>query len=79
MNLVQKINTYLASSIAFLNALLAVMLILSAMGFCYQMLGMFGIFIGFFLGASAAVALCGMLAVLINIRDLLARSLSQRS
>ena len=79
MNLVQKINTYLASSIAFLNALLAVMLILSAMGLCYQVLGMFGIFIGFFLGASAAVALCGMLAVLINIRDLLARSLSQQS
>ena len=79
MNPVQKINTYLASSIAFLNALLAVMLILSAMGLCYQVLGMFGIFIGFFLGASAAVALCGMLAVLINIRDLLARSLSQQS
>ncbi len=78
MELVQKINSSLASSIAFLNALLAVMLILAAMAASYQIFGLFGIVLGFLLGGSAAVAVCGILAILINIRDLLAASQQQQ-
>ena len=78
MELVQKINSSLADSIAFLNALLAVMLMLAAMAACYQILGLFGIVLGFLLGGSAAVAVCGILAILINIRDLLAASQQQQ-
>ena len=79
MNFFNQINHFLASSIAVLNALLAVFVVLFSMAAGYQALGGFGLFVGMFAGASLAVAFCGLLAVLINIRDLLAASLNQQS
>ena len=78
MSVVNQINHFLASSISFLNALLAVFVVLLSMAAGYQALGGFGLFIGIFAGASMAVAFCGLLAVLINIRDLLAASLQHK-
>ena len=78
MSVVNQINHFLASSISLLNALLAVFIVLFSMAAGYQVLGGFGLFIGIFAGASMAVAFCGLLAVLINIRDLLAASLQQK-
>ena len=78
MSVVNQVNHFLASSISFLNALLAVLLVLFSMAAGYQVLGSFGLFVGIFAGAALAVAFCGMLAVLINIRDLLASSLEPK-
>ena len=78
MSVVNQINHFLASSISFLNALLAVFFVLFSMAAGYQVLGAFGLFIGIFAGASIAIAFCGLLAVLINIRDLLSASLQQK-
>ena len=58
-----------------LNALLAVILMLFSMAAGYQAIGILGLFFG----AALAIAFCGLLAVLINIRDLLFASLKQQS
>ena len=79
MNFVHQINQFLASSISVLNALLAVILMLFSMAAGYQAIGILGLFFGIFVGAALAIAFCGLLAVLINIRDLLSASLKQQS
>ena len=79
MNFVNQINHFLASTISVLNALLAVFLLLLSMAAGHQTMGGLGLFIGILAGAALAVAFCGLLAVLINIRDLLAASLKQQS
>lgn len=63
-------NKFLASSIAVLNQLLAVVFILigSLIGFKDD-LGVLGGFLGFFV----AVIICGTLALLVDIRDELTR------
>ena len=78
MNLINQINGFLAKSIGLLNALLAILLV-----GIFQMVGVWwfgtlGIFVGLLVGAAMAVLVCGLLALLINIRDLLAESLEQR-
>ena len=79
MNFVNQINHFLASTISVLNALLAVFLLLLSMAAGYQAIGGLGLFIGIFAGAALAIAFCGLLALLINIRDLLSASLKQQS
>lgn len=79
MNFVNRINHFLASTISVLNALLAVFLLLLSMAAGYQSIGSPGLFIGIFVGAALAIAFCGLLALLINIRDLLSASLKQQS
>ena len=78
MKIIHRINLFLSQSIALLNAGLAVFLVLVATGASIQAVGWLGIFPGLLLGVALAVMVCGLLAVLINIRDLLAASLDQR-
>ena len=79
MNLINQINGFLAKSIGLLNALLAILLVGFALMVGVWLLGTRGIFVGLLVGAAMAVLVCGLLALLINIRDLLAESLEQRS
>ena len=74
MNFVYRISQFLTGSISVLHALLAVFIMLFSMAAGSQVFGGFGLFAG----ASLAVAFCGLLAVLINIRDLLSASLKQQ-
>ena len=78
MNLINQINGFLAKSIGLLNALLAILLVGFALMVGVWLLGTRGIFVGLLVGAAMAVLVCGLLALLINIRDLLAKSLEQR-
>ena len=78
MNLINQINGFLAKSIGLLNALLAILLVGFALMVGVWWLGTRGIFVGLLVGAAMAVLVCGLLALLINIRDLLAESLEQR-
>ena len=78
MNLINQINGFLAKSIGLLNALLAILLVGFALMMGVWVLGTGGIFVGLLVGAAMAVLVCGLLAILINIRDLLAESLKQR-
>ena len=78
MNLINQINGFLAKSIGSLNALLAILLVGFALMVGVWLLGTRGIFVGLLVGAAMAVLVCGLLALLINIRDLLAESLEQR-
>ena len=78
MNLINQINGFLAKSIGLLNALLAILLVGFALMVGVWVLGTRGIFVGLLVGAAMAVLVCGLLAILINIRDLLAESLEQR-
>ena len=78
MNLINQINGFLAKSIGLLNALLAILLVGFALMVGVWLLGTRGIFVGLLVGAAMAVLVCGLLAILINIRDLLAESLEQR-
>ena len=78
MNLINQINGFLAKSIGLLNALLAILLVGFALMVGVWLLGTRGIFVGLLFGAAMAVLVCGLLALLINIRDLLAESLEQR-
>ena len=52
-----------------------VVLISAAAGYTWS--GIFGLIAGVVLGIALATVLCGLLALLINIRDLLAESLTQ--
>ena len=78
MNLINQINGFLAKAIGLLNALLAILLVGFALMVGVWWLGTRGIFVGLLVGAAMAVLVCGLLAILINIRDLLAESLKQR-
>ena len=78
MNLINQINEFLAKSLGLLNALLAILLVGFALMMGVWVLGTSGIFVGLLVGAAMAVLVCGLLAILINIRDLLAESLKQR-
>ena len=78
MNLINQINEFLAKSIGLLNALLAILLVGFSLMVGVGWLGTLGIFVGLLVGAAMAVLVCGLLALLINIRDLLAESLKQR-
>ena len=78
MNLINQINEFLAKSLGLLNALLAILLVGFALMVGVWWLGTRGIFVGLLVGAAMAVLVCGLLALLINIRDLLAESLEQR-
>ena len=78
MKWIDTINRFLATSIGLLNAVLAIFLILFTTALSIEWIGGFGIFIGPILGAAFAVVFCGVLALLISIRDLLAALLDQR-
>ena len=80
MNFANRINRLLAASIGVVNALLAICLILIMVAGSISMLGTgLGIVVGLLGGAALAVAICGALALLVNIRDLLEESLRSRT
>ena len=80
MNFANRINQLLAASIGVVNAVLAIFLILIMVVSCISWFGTgMGIIVGLLGGAALAVAICGTLAVLVNIRDLLEESLRERS
>ena len=80
MNFVNRINQLLAASIGVVNAVLAIFLILIMVVSNISWFGTgMGIIVGLLGGAALAVAICGTLAVLVNIRDLLEESLRNRS
>ena len=56
----------------------AIVVVLITAGAGYMWFGSLGFFAGALLGIAAAAVVCGLLALLINIRDLLAESLRQR-
>ena len=76
MNTVHRINNALAQILALLNVAAAVVVVVISAGAGSMWFGSFGFFAGALLGTAAV--LCGLLALLINIRDLLAESLRQR-
>ena len=75
MSFAHRINQFLAASIGVINAILAMFLILFLATVGIILLGPFGIIPGLLVGAVFAVAIGGVLAILINIRDLLEESL----
>ena len=80
MNFAIRINQLLAASIGVVNAILAIFLILIMVVSSISWFGTgTGIIVGLLGGAALAVAICGTLAVLVNIRDLLEESLRNRS
>ena len=78
MNTIHRINNGLAQILAFLNVAAAIVVVLITAGAGYMWFGSFGFIAGALLGTAAAAVLCGLLARLINIGDLLAESLRQR-
>ena len=79
MNLANRINKLLAASIGVVNAVLAIVLILFALTISINWFGwVVGIILGLLAGGAGAVAVCGALAILVNIRDLLQESLRNR-
>ena len=80
MNFINQINRFLAQSLGFLNTVLAILLVLFATAISMGWVrGLVGLVLGLSVGVAMAVGVCGLLAVLINIRDLLAESLDQRA
>ena len=79
MTFVNRINQLLAASIGVVNAVLALFLVLVGLLTGIHWLDAFGIIVGLVVGVAMAVAICGTLAVLVNIRDLLKESLQNRS
>ena len=80
MNFANRINQLLAASIGVVNALLAIFLMLIMVVTGINVLGTaMGIIVGLLGGAALAVAICGTLAVLVNIRDLLEESVRKQS
>ena len=80
MNFANRINQLLAASIGVVNALLAIFLILIMVVSSISMFGAgLGIVVGLLGGAALAVAICGALALLVNIMDLLEESLRRRT
>ncbi|MDE2755694.1 MAG: hypothetical protein OXI92_03990 [Acidobacteriota bacterium] len=79
MSFANRINQLLAASIGVVNAGLAIVLILSALTVSINWFGwVVGIILGLLAGGACAVAVCGALAILVNIRDLLQESLRNR-
>ena len=78
MNTIQRINHALAQIVAGLNVAAAIVVVVTTAAAGYMWGGMLGFIAGALVGTAAAAVLCGMLALLISIRDLLAESLSQR-
>ncbi|MCY3745510.1 MAG: hypothetical protein OXH05_04695 [Acidobacteria bacterium] len=72
-----RINQFLASSIGWLNAVTAVLIVVVATAVAMRALGGVGVIVGPLVGVAVAVVVCGALAVLINIRDLLAASVDK--
>ena len=83
-NFLHRINSWLASAIATLNAVLAVSIVLlTALGIAITMaaseegaaaqigLGVLGFILGILLGVILAIAICGVIAVLLDIRQVL--------
>lgn len=80
MSFANRINQLLAASIGVVNALLAIFLMLIMVVTGINVLGTaMGIIVGLLGGAALAVAICGTLAVLVNIRDLLEESVRKQS
>ena len=79
MNTIHRINHALAQIVAFLNVAAAVVVVLITAAVGYMWSGIVGLLAGLVLGLAIATVLCGLLALLINIRDLLAQSLPPRS
>ena len=73
--MIQKINNLLARSIVSLNAILAIVLVVfgTIFGITAGMafLGPLALIVGPFIGIAAAIVVCGLLAVLLDLRDLL--------
>ena len=78
MDFAIRINQLLAASIGVVNAILAIFLIMVVSSISVFGTGT-GIIVGLLGGAALAVAICGTLAVLVNIRELLEESLRKRS
>ena len=78
MNTIQRINHALAQIVASLNVAAAVVVVLTSAAAGLRLGGIFGLIAGVVLGTVLAGVLCGLLALLINIRDLLAQSLTPR-
>ena len=80
MHFANRINQLLAASIGVVNAILAIFLVLIGLLTGIYWLGtVFGIIVGLAVGVALAVSICGTLAVLVNIRDLLKESQQNRS
>ena len=78
MNSIQRINQALAQLVASLNVVAAVLIVLLTAAAGYTWAGIVGIIVGVVVGTVFAGVVCGVLALLINIRDLLADSLTPR-
>ena len=78
MTIVHRINHTLAQIVALMNVATAVLVVLLTAAVGFQQAGFLGLIAGALVGTVAAAMLCGLLALLINIRDLLAESLAQR-
>ena len=68
----------LAQLVASLNVVAAVLIVLMTAAAGYTWAGLVGIIVGVFVGTVFAGVVCGVLALRINIRDLLADSLTPR-
>ena len=80
MNVANRINQLLAASIGRANAVLAIVLILFGLATGINWFGwVVGIILGLLAGFAMAVSVCGVLAILVSIRDLLEESLRNRS
>ena len=78
MHSIQRINQALAQLVASLNVVAAVLIVLMTAAAGYTWAGLVGIIVGVVVGTVFAGVVCGVLALLINIRDLLADSLTPR-
>ena len=78
MNSIHRINHAFAQIVAVLNVAAAVVVVLITAAAGYTWSGFLGLIAGGVLGIALATVLCGLLALLINIRDLLAESLTER-
>ena len=74
MHSIQRINQALAQLVASLNVVAAVLIVLMTVAAGYTWAGIVGVVVG----TVFAGVVCGVLAFLINIRDLLADSLTPR-
>ena len=77
MIIIHRINHALAQIVALMNVATAVLVVLLAAAVGFQQAGLFGLIGGALIGTAAAAVVCGLLALLINIRDLLAESVTQ--
>ena len=84
MNLINRVNRFLATAIATLNAILAIVIVsFTALGTAIAMsfldndpggkigLGIAGFLLGIVLGVVSALVICGIIALLVDIRQVL--------